>query len=295
MTADKVTLKKNFQLVLRSRQTVTSKQGKAGDPLEFEVIRAVMAGDLVLVPRGAIATGHVTNAARAGMMQKGGALQIDIESVTLVTGQSLPLHGIIDFEGGASTGPGSNGMMGFGGYLASTLQKGSETGIPKGARLPAWVREDLSVDLAEVKKHQPAPAAPNTSFGSLYLFMDAVAGRSLEAKFLVGEQHYFLPSEMSLVIELPPGDYWVRTGRTAKNDRFGKLRQADCLHLAVKAGESYYITAEPDAKDRRNAILRTYNAAEGDAHIEQSEVFYEFRSATLDPDMRQRLQVQPAP
>ena len=100
---------------------------------------------------------------------------------------------------------------------------------------------------------------------------------------------------MSLVIELPPGDYWVRTGRAAKNDRFGKLRQADCLHVSVKAGESYYITAEPDAHDRHNAILRTYNAAEGDAHIEHSEVFYEFRNPTLDPDMRQRLQVQPAP
>ncbi|GEM_PF-3805353 len=293
ISEEKVVLHKDLEIVLRSKQGVSTRTNKIGDTLEFEVIRPVMAGDLVVVAKGATATGKIVESQRSGRMGKGGGLRIDVESVQLVTGEKLPLVSHVDFDAGYSGSMDRAAMIGFAGFLVGSLQKGQEAQAQKGSRMPAWVAADVSIPLADLRSSQPAPQPPRTDAGSIYLFMDATTGPSLEAKFLIGEAHYFVPSSLAVRIDVPPGDYWVRTGRAAKNDKFGKEEAAGLFHIALKAGDSCYITAEPDSHDRYNALLRTLAPADGEEHVEKSEVLFEYPLANRPEEVLRRLRAQP--
>jgi hypothetical protein len=123
--------------------------------------------------------------------------------------------------------------------------------------------------------------------------MDAVSGPVFEVKFLVGEMHYFMRPDLAVRIEVPPGDYWLRTGKAAKNENISKAKPADLFHQAVKGGESYYFTYEADKADRKNFAIRALPEAEAEEHIEKSEVLWDYSLATHSPERLRSLQAQP--
>lgn len=289
-----VVLHKDLQVWLRSKGIVSTKTNKVGDTVEFEVIHPVMAGNLVVIAKGASATGKVVEAQKATRMLRGGALRVSMESVELVTGQKAALISHLNFDGGDS-GQKMNraAMMGFAGFVAASMKKGEEAGAPGGLRVPAWVVADVSVPLDDVKSNQHPAKQTQVDTGSVFLFMDETVGPPVEAKFLIGEGHYFVPSSTAVRIDLPPGDYWIRTGRAAKNDKFGKSAAAEALHVALKGGESYYITADQDLHDQHNALLRTLPPEEGEKHVEKSQVLYAYPVAGRAEGIRWQLETQP--
>ena len=75
----KVLLKEGNEIRLKFSQELTSKTAAEGDPVNFVLDEDVKAGDTVLIKAGAKAVGTVTNAKKAGMMGKGGELNIRLE------------------------------------------------------------------------------------------------------------------------------------------------------------------------------------------------------------------------
>lgn len=293
VAGDHVVLHKDLQLVLRSRQIIATTTNRVGDVLKFEVIRPVIAGNLVVIAKGAPATGTLANSERAARGGKGGALELHLKSVQLVTGQEVPIISHARFDA-ADLDPGYAAMRGFGAVLLSSLAKGQEAKIPKGVRIPVWIEDDVTVRNADLIANQPTPQPSRTDAGSIYLFMDRdPAGRTLETKILIGEARYFVISEGAVRLEVPPGEYWIRTGRAAKNDRISKTKLEGFTHITVKGGESYYITCDEDKTDKWNAILRIIPPSEGDEHIERSELLWDYPLSSHTPELLRKLQMQP--
>lgn len=287
---DRVVLRKDLQLVLRSKQVISGQANKVGDVLEFEVIRPVKAGDLVVIAKGAPATATLVVSERPGRMGKGGELELHLKSVQLVTGQKVPIISHVSFDAGESGNMDRAAMMGFGAVLLGSLKRGEEAKLPKGLRVPAWVEGDVTVSMADLAKNQPALQQPRADAGFLYLFVDDVPGPVFEVKFMVGEAHYFLRPGLAVRVEVPPGDYWLRTGKAAKNENISKAKPADLFQLTVKGGESHYVTYKADKKE---LTIRTLPEAEAEEHIEKSEVLWEYPLATQSPEALRNLQAQP--
>ena len=74
---------------LRLSQTVSSADAHVNDRVEFEVLDDVMVGDVVVIPKGGVALGTVTEAVPKRRMARGGKLEIVMDSVRLVTVKRL--------------------------------------------------------------------------------------------------------------------------------------------------------------------------------------------------------------
>jgi hypothetical protein len=70
---------------LRISQTVTSADAHVDDRVEFEVPEEVRVADVVVIPKGGIAWGTVTEAQANRRMARGGKLEIVMDSVRLST------------------------------------------------------------------------------------------------------------------------------------------------------------------------------------------------------------------
>ena len=77
---------------LRISQTVSSADAHVNDKVEFEVLEDVTIHDVVVIPKGGIAWGTVTEAQPKRRMARGGKLEIVMDSVRLVDGQKAALQ-----------------------------------------------------------------------------------------------------------------------------------------------------------------------------------------------------------
>ncbi len=291
--ADRVVLHKDLPILLRSTQVISSRANKAGDVVGFEIIRPIMAGNLVVIPEGAHVTATVAVADRAGRGGKGGRLKLEFKSVRLVTGQEVPISADAFFDAGRSGPSDATVMMGFAAVLFDSLRRGQDADLPKGLRFIAGTVNDAIVGTADLVASQPAPRAVKSDTGYLYLFMDAMDGPQVACKFMVGEVPYVLLPELAVRVELPPGDYWLRTGRATKDQKIAKAKLADLTLVTVKGGESYYITWAEDPADKHNAFLRTVPAADAVEHIEKSAVLWDYPLAGQTPEKLREFRAQP--
>ncbi len=79
---------------LRLTRALSSKDTKVGDQVEFETAEEVKVGDVVVIPRGAVAMATVTKSERRKRMGRGGKLNLLIYNVLLASGQKAPLRAI---------------------------------------------------------------------------------------------------------------------------------------------------------------------------------------------------------
>jgi hypothetical protein len=97
---------------MRTAQTISSADAHTGDTLDFEVLEDVFAKDVLVVPKGGIAWGTVTDAQPKRRMARGGKLDVNIDSVRLADGEKVPLRAVKDVKGGGHTGAMTGAMVG---------------------------------------------------------------------------------------------------------------------------------------------------------------------------------------
>src|SRR5690349_19377485 len=66
---------------LRLSRTLSSESAQQDERVDFDVLEEVKLGDLVVIPKGAIAWGTVTEAQAKRRMGRGGKLNVNIDSV----------------------------------------------------------------------------------------------------------------------------------------------------------------------------------------------------------------------
>jgi len=154
-------LSEDTPVKLKLTRTMSSKDAKADEKVDFEVLEDVKVRDVVVVQHGAMAIGTVTEAQPKRRMGRAGKLNINIDYVQLVDGEKVPLRAVKGGSGGNHTGA----MTGA--IVASSLlffpaapfflfMHGKDITIPKGTEVSAYVAADTPLDPAKFNNQSAA-------------------------------------------------------------------------------------------------------------------------------------------
>jgi hypothetical protein len=171
-------------LRIRTTRTISSADAKVGETVDFEVLEEVRLGSLVVIPKGGIALGTVTEAASKKSMGRGGKLNVVIDHAKLVTGDKMPLRAIKENQGGGHVGAMTGAIVAtsivfFPAAPLFLFVKGKDIIVPKGTEITAYVNGDYHVDLGKFgivaspqtaqqpSGRQAAPSAPPVITGVL--------------------------------------------------------------------------------------------------------------------------------
>jgi len=161
--AAKTVLENATPVKLRIARNVSSASAHTGETVDFEVLEEVKVGDLIVIPKGGIAWGTVTEAQSKRRMARGGKLDMTIDSVRLLSGEKAALSAVKQVKGGGHTGAMTGAIVATGLIVWPAapfflFMHGKDITIPKGTEITAYVNGDFPLDLA---KFAP-PSTPAT-------------------------------------------------------------------------------------------------------------------------------------
>jgi hypothetical protein len=129
-----VVVKAGNKIVITADESVSSKTSNSGDHFDASIAEPVVVGDRVVIPKGAKATGTVTDAKSAGKFKGNAAITVTLRSVT-VHGEEYRLKTTEVTESGK--GRGKRTAVGAGGGAAVGAIIGALAGGGKGAAIGA--------------------------------------------------------------------------------------------------------------------------------------------------------------
>ena len=143
---------------LRFSQTVSSADAHLNDRIEFEVLEDIRVSDVLIINKGGIAWGTVTEAQPKRRMGRGGKLEIVMDSVRLVDGEKAALRATKEVQGGGHVGAMTAGIVATGLLFFPAapfflFMHGKDISITKGTEVPTFVNGNFQLDLS---KFQPA-------------------------------------------------------------------------------------------------------------------------------------------
>lgn len=142
----KLVLKEGTDVKLRFAQELSSKTASEGDPVNFILDEDLKVGDVIVARAGAKAVGSVTNAKKAGMMGKGGELNVRLEHLR-AGDNKVRLRGTKGKEGDSKTGTAVALTVLFG--PVGLIKHGKEIVVKEGTPLAAFVDDDVSLPPAK--------------------------------------------------------------------------------------------------------------------------------------------------
>jgi len=165
-------LEDGMPIKLRIAQTVSSADAHVDDRVEFEVLEEVIISGVLIIPKGGIALGTVTEAQPKRRMARGGKLEIVMDSVRLTDGEKAALRATKGGNGGGHTGAMTAGIVATAIICIVCaplflLMHGKDLTIPKGTEIPTFVNGNMPLDLTKFQQAaSPAEQAQtNTSSG----------------------------------------------------------------------------------------------------------------------------------
>jgi hypothetical protein len=132
---------------LRVTTAASSETAKLGDAMTFQVARAVTVNGVVVIPRGAKATGTIASVKHKGDMGRGGILQLTIDSVTLADGTEVPLRASREGPTASRSNTDSIAFTAGTKWVATPflILQGRDAVIPHGAQVTGYVDGDFTV------------------------------------------------------------------------------------------------------------------------------------------------------
>jgi hypothetical protein len=132
-------------LRLSLMETLNSDTNEVDDPVHLEVTEDVKLGDVVAIPRGSTATGHVVEVESRKRLGRSGKLNFMVDYVRAPDGTNLRLRASSTRKGEDKTGTVIVGTV-----LLSPLfliMRGKDVNIPKGTQFNAYVDGDREIAL----------------------------------------------------------------------------------------------------------------------------------------------------
>jgi hypothetical protein len=163
----KTTLEDGTPVKLRISQTVSSADAHLNDRVEFEVLEDIRVADTLVIPKGGIAWGTVTEAQPKRRMARGGKLEIVMDSVRLADGEKAALRATKEVNGGGHTGGMVAGIVITGLILWPAapfflFMHGKDITIPKGTEVPTFVNGNFTFDMAKFRSAPPVQTPTET-------------------------------------------------------------------------------------------------------------------------------------
>ena len=137
-----LSLKEGTEVQLRFAEALSSKTAASEDPVNLVLAEDLKVGDVVVAKAGTKALGTITNAKRAGMLGKGGELNMRLEYIK-IGDVKVKLRGTKGREGDSKTGTMVALTVLFG--PIGLIKKGKEIEIKEGTPLKAFVADDASL------------------------------------------------------------------------------------------------------------------------------------------------------
>lgn len=195
---------------LRTARTISSADAHTGDTLDFEVLEDVRMNDLLIVPKGGIAWGTVTEAQPKRRMARGGKLDVNIDAVRLTDGEKAPLRAVKDVKGGGHTGAMTGAMVAtavvfFPAAPLFLFMHGKDITIPKGTEITAYINGDTRLEEAKFqppKTDSPVAPAPTAAAVAEIEISSTPSGADIE---LDGKFVGNTPSSITVI----PGDHEI--------------------------------------------------------------------------------------
>lgn len=193
---------------LRMSQTVPSADAHVNDTVQFEVLEDVKVADVIVIPKGGIAWGTVTEAEPKRRMARGGKLEIVMDSVRLTDGEKAALRATKEGKGGGHTGAMTAGIVATGLIFFPAapfflFMHGKDITFPKGSEVPTFINGNFELDLSKfqpMKTESASTAAPTTTTEVSITYNPSGADVTVDGSF-VGDT----PSK----IGLPSGDHVI--------------------------------------------------------------------------------------
>lgn len=160
--AKRVTLEAGTRVLLRLAQPISSETAQVGQPISFEIIEDIRMGNTLLIQRGALAIGTITQAHSKKIFGRSGNLSFRLDYATALDGSKVPLTvskgnavQVKQKLGAGSSMPGSALALGGAvmynnpaGMVISALsffKKGKDVGLPAGQLIDAYVAQNTTV------------------------------------------------------------------------------------------------------------------------------------------------------
>ena len=143
---------------LRLNRNVSSATDKVGDPVEFEVLEEVKVADVIVIPRGSVASGAVSGLEPKGRMGRAAKLNVEINSVRLKDGEKAPLREVPDTkdDGASKTTSLAANVVLLPASSLSSLRHGKDVLLPKGTEITVFVAGNLLLEKAKFEMEEGA-------------------------------------------------------------------------------------------------------------------------------------------
>jgi hypothetical protein len=128
--------------------SLSSATNQVDDPVHFEVVEDVKVGEVVAIPEGSTASGHVVEVEPKRLLGRSGKLNFSVDFVKAADGSNVRLRAKSTRKGEEQSGT----------LLAPLFMiiRGKDVNIPKGTQFNAYVDGDREITLPN---SAPAPAA----------------------------------------------------------------------------------------------------------------------------------------
>jgi hypothetical protein len=152
---------------MRFNRTVSSADAHVGDTVDFEVLQELNVNGTLVIPKGSLAFGTVTEAQPKRRMARGGKLEINVDYVKLLDSEKAALRAVKGGSGGGHVGAMTAGIVATGIVFFPAapfflFMHGKDITIPQGSEFTAYVNGDVKMDMAKFQP-PPANAAPQTA------------------------------------------------------------------------------------------------------------------------------------
>jgi hypothetical protein len=206
-------LSEDTPVKLKLTRTMSSKDAKADEKVDFEVLEDIKVRGVVVIKQGAMAIATVTEAQPKRRMGRAGKLNINIDYVQLVDGEKVPLRAVKGGSGGNHTGAMTGAIVAssilfFPAAPFFLFMHGKDITIPKGTEVTAYVAADTVLDPATFNKPSTATESggAKTEVASTGLSSVIVKSTPDGAEITVDEK--FLGTTPSTV-QLTPGEHKI--------------------------------------------------------------------------------------
>jgi hypothetical protein len=138
-----ITVPEGTEISAVTTEKLSSKTASEGDRVSLRVDEDVKIDGVVVIARGAMVRGQISEAKSAGRMGRGGKLNLRIESTTLADGQRINVRSTKAKSGDDATGTTVALTVLFG--PIGLLKKGKDAEIAEGARITLFTDEAKAV------------------------------------------------------------------------------------------------------------------------------------------------------
>lgn len=166
------TLMDGTPIKLRLERTVSSADEKVGNEVNFDVLEEIKVNDAVVIPKGSLATGTVTESDHKKSMGRAGKLDINIDYVRLGDGEKAALKATEGGKAGGHTGAMTGAMVAtsivfFPAAPLFLFMHGKDFVIPKGTEITAYINGDMPLIMARFAPTEPISNPVPGAFGQV--------------------------------------------------------------------------------------------------------------------------------